>query len=112
MKKIEIFDPALCCSTGVCGPNVDPELERIAKVVSTLQERGASIKRYNPSIDPQAFLSNKVVAAAMEKEGDEILPITLLDDEIVKTRAYPTNSEFITWTKGELGPPVKKAGGT
>ena len=33
MKKIEIFDPAMCCSTGVCGPSVNPELIRVAAVV-------------------------------------------------------------------------------
>ena len=23
MKKMVIYDPAMCCSTGVCGPSVD-----------------------------------------------------------------------------------------
>ena len=39
MKKIEIFDPAMCCSTGVCGPGVDPELLRMATMVSKKQAR-------------------------------------------------------------------------
>ncbi len=30
MKKIEIFDPAMCCPTGLCGTNINPELMRIA----------------------------------------------------------------------------------
>lgn len=28
--SIEIFEPALCCSTGVCGPEVDESLVRFA----------------------------------------------------------------------------------
>jgi len=28
--KIQVLDPPRCCSTGVCGPNVDPELVRFA----------------------------------------------------------------------------------
>ncbi len=30
MTTIEVFDPAMCCSTGVCGPQVDPDLARFA----------------------------------------------------------------------------------
>jgi hypothetical protein len=26
MAKMQVFDPAMCCSTGVCGPSVDPTL--------------------------------------------------------------------------------------
>ena len=39
MKKIEIFDPAMCCPTGLCGTNINPELMRIAVVVETLKDR-------------------------------------------------------------------------
>lgn len=30
MKTIQIFDPALCCSSGVCGPETDPALVAFA----------------------------------------------------------------------------------
>ncbi|MDH3390414.1 MAG: arsenic metallochaperone ArsD family protein, partial [Desulfobulbaceae bacterium] len=30
MSGIEIYDPPMCCPTGVCGPNVDPELVQFA----------------------------------------------------------------------------------
>lgn len=26
--KIEVFDPPMCCSSGVCGPAVDPVFPR------------------------------------------------------------------------------------
>ena len=26
MKTVTVYDPALCCSTGVCGVEVDPAL--------------------------------------------------------------------------------------
>jgi hypothetical protein len=29
MKTLEIFDPAMCCATGVCGVDVDPVPARI-----------------------------------------------------------------------------------
>ena len=98
MKRIEIFDPALCCSTGVCGPAIDPELLRVATVVSALQEQGAAVKRYNLASEPQDFVMNKVVAAILEKEGADVLPVTLIDGEVAKKNAYPTNVEFAAWT--------------
>lgn len=98
MRKIEIYDPAMCCSTGICGPSIDQELLRVATVVSSLAKRGVSITRYNLSSDPQAFIDNKKVNEYLIKEEVEVLPITLVDGEVVKTRAYPTDDEFAQWT--------------
>jgi hypothetical protein len=39
MKKMCIYEPALCCETGLCGVNVDPELLRISTVLNTLKMR-------------------------------------------------------------------------
>lgn len=98
MKKIEIYDPAMCCSTGICGPSIDQELLRVATVVNSLAKKGISITRYNLSSDPQAFIDNKKVNEYLIKEEVEVLPITLVDGEVVKTRAYPTDDEFAQWT--------------
>ena len=37
MKKLEVFDPAMCCSTGVCGVEVDPVLAQFAQVCPHLE---------------------------------------------------------------------------
>lgn len=97
MKKVEIFDPAMCCSTGVCGPSIDPELMRIATIVSSLSEKGIDITRYGLSDKPQAFIANKTVSDLLQAEGVEVLPITLLDNAVVKTKAYPTDAELSEW---------------
>ena len=34
-KKIEIFDPAMCCSTGICGPSVNENLLRVATLINS-----------------------------------------------------------------------------
>jgi hypothetical protein len=91
MKKIEIFDPAMCCSTGVCGPSIDRELLRIATVINSLKEKGIVIKRHGLSNEPQDFISNKVISAILQKEGADILPVTLVDGAVAKTKEYPTN---------------------
>ena len=54
MKKIEIFDPAMCCPTGLCGTNINPELMRVAVVVETLKRQGVIVTRHNLRDEPQA----------------------------------------------------------
>ena len=61
MKKIEIFDPAMCCPTGLCGTNIDPELMRIAVVIETLKKQGIIVTRHNLRDEPQVYVSNKTV---------------------------------------------------
>jgi len=97
MKNIEIFDPAMCCSTGVCGPSIDPELMRLATVINSLKEKGIVITRHGLANEPQDFISNKIISDLLEREGAEILPVTLVNGEIAKTKIYPTNSELANW---------------
>jgi hypothetical protein len=97
MKKLEIFDPAMCCQTGVCGPATDPELLRVAAVIGAMRKMGAEILRYNAASQPEDFVNNKPVAAILEKEGADVLPVTVLDGKIVKAGEYPTNDEFAKW---------------
>jgi hypothetical protein len=103
MKKIVIYDPAMCCSTGVCGASVDTELLRVATVIENLKQGGADIERFNLSGQPQAFVENQLINDCLKQNGPEILPITLADGEIVKTKTYPTNEEFAQWTGLALG---------
>lgn len=97
MSKIEIFDPAMCCATGLCGVSVDQELLRVATTINTLTKKGVTVIRYGLSDDPQAFIDNKVVNEYLIKEDVEVLPITIVDGEVVKTKAYPTAEEFAKW---------------
>lgn len=98
MSKIEIFDPAMCCSTGVCGPSIDQELLRVATTINTLTKKGVTMIRYGLATEPQAFVDNKKVNEYLLKEEVGILPITIVDGEVVKTREYPTADEFAKWS--------------
>lgn len=102
MKKIEIFDPAMCCSTGVCGPSIDQELMRIATTINALKEKGIVITRHGLSSEPQDFIANKIVNELLQKEGAAVLPITLIDGEVAKTKQYPTNEELAKWLDTEI----------
>ena len=97
MKKVEIFDPAMCCSTGVCGPGVDPELTRVASAVYSLEQKKFDITRYNLANHPGAFVDNEVVNKELLEKGPKALPLILVNNEIVKVGAYPTNEELAEW---------------
>ena len=95
MKKMTIYEPAMCCSTGLCGVGVDPELLRISTVLNTLKKNGVEVQRFNLSNSPQEFVKNKAVNEFINKKGVDELPVTVLDGEIVITGRYPTNEEFV-----------------
>jgi chaperonin GroEL (HSP60 family) len=95
MKKMQIFEPAMCCSTGLCGVGVDPELLRISTVLNSLKKNGINIERYNLSNAPHEFINCKAVNQLISGKGVDKLPVTVLDDEIIITGRYPTNEEFV-----------------
>ena len=96
MKKMSIYDPAMCCSTGLCGVGVDPELLRISTVLNTLKKNDIIVERYNLTSAPQEFIKNMQVNELIMKDGVEVLPVTVVDGKIVKTKNYPTNDEMVT----------------
>jgi hypothetical protein len=89
MPVLRVFDPAMCCSTGVCGPSSDPELARFAADLDWLQKQGVKVERYNLSAQPAAFAETAVVREALAK-GTEVLPLVLVDDRIAVEGSYPT----------------------
>ena len=95
MSKMQIFEPAMCCSTGLCGVSIDPELLRISTVLSSLEKNGIKVERYNLTNAPQEFISNRKVNQLIMKDVNS-LPAIVLDGEIVITRRYPTNDEFVS----------------
>ncbi|HYF82932.1 MAG TPA: arsenite efflux transporter metallochaperone ArsD [Clostridia bacterium] len=94
MKRMVIFEPAMCCSTGVCGPSVDPELLRISTVINNLKNNGILVERYNLSSNPQIFIDSKEINRMLINNGIEVLPVSMVDGTVVKTKAYPTNEEI------------------
>ncbi|CAM3929260.1 arsenite efflux transporter metallochaperone ArsD [Alkalicoccus chagannorensis] len=96
--KIEIFDPALCCSTGVCGTDVDPALTKMAKLHTDLQKSGVDVNRYNLAQEPGAFVENKTVQQFLEEKGADALPVVLVDGEQRLEGRYPTKQDAAAWT--------------
>lgn len=96
-KVMKIYDPTLCCPTGLCGVDIDPELMRIAVVLETLKKKGIPVERFNLRDNPQVYVSTKVVNDCLMAEGAEVFPIITLDGKIVLKKVYPTNKQISEW---------------
>lgn len=92
MKTIQIFDPAMCCETGVCGPSVDPHLAQFAADLEWLRAQGFRVERYNLAAQPGMFAATPAVKDALHADGPACLPMILCDGELVSKGKYPTRS--------------------
>lgn len=97
MSTIQVFDPALCCATGVCGVDIDQALVTFAADVDWLKSQGVAIERVNLAQQPQAFAENPRVRQLLQTEGDKALPAVLVDGELKSHSRYPTRDELIQW---------------
>jgi len=97
MSTIQIFDPALCCSTGVCGVDVDQQLVDFSANVDWAKQNGAQIERFNLAQQPLAFAENPVVKGFLERSGAEALPLILVDGEVALAGRYPNRTELARW---------------
>lgn len=95
MTTIHVFEPALCCNTGVCGPELDSTLVGFTADLSFLQEKGVNISRHNLANDPSAFAENETVRAFLQVAGSDGLPLTLVDGVTVQTGTYPSRDQFL-----------------
>ncbi|MEO1614763.1 MAG: arsenite efflux transporter metallochaperone ArsD [Planctomycetota bacterium] len=98
MPKVQIFDKAMCCSTGVCGPQVDPVLPKFAADLEWLQAQGHAVERFNLAQDPAEFAKNATVQQLLTDEGVECLPLVIVDQRVVSRSEYPTRENLALWT--------------
>jgi len=104
MSTIRVFDPAMCCASGVCGPTSDPDLARFAADLDWLKQQGVTVERYNLSSEPAAFAQTPAVKEALAR-GTEVLPLVLVDDRIATEGGYPSRETLAALA----GVVVKKA---
>lgn len=97
MSTLQIYDPALCCSSGVCGQDVDASLVQAAADMAWATRLGARIERFNLAQQPLAFAQNQLVRDVLERAGQASLPITLLDGQLVLAGRYPSRQELGQW---------------
>lgn len=97
-KKVQVYDPPMCCSSGVCGPNVDPVLPRFAADLEWLKGQGVDTERYNLAQQPAAFAGNEAVRGELTERGVESLPLVLVDGRVVSRSEYPAREQLAKWS--------------
>jgi hypothetical protein len=98
MNAIQIFDKPMCCSTGICGPQVDPVLPRFAADLDWLRSQGLSVERFNLAQQPDAFVKSAAVHSLLTEKGTDCLPLTFVGGRLVEQGRYPSRENFIEWT--------------
>jgi Arsenical resistance operon protein ArsD len=116
---MDVYDPAMCCSTGVCGPAPDPFLPRFAADLEWLASQGVDVRRHNLSQEPAAFAGSEPVKAALTTDGTDCLPMILVNGEVVSKGKYPVRYTLARWAGIKADQPTMelpilttKSGGT
>lgn len=94
MITLKIYDPAMCCSSGVCGPNVNEKLVHLSAFLKGLDKKNYTVERYNLSQQPDAYASNQAVVETLKEKGTDALPLIFVDDKLVCSGDYPTTDEL------------------
>lgn len=106
MPTLQVFDPAMCCPTGVCGPAVDPQLARFSADLDWLRKKGVSVERFSLSQQPAAFAENPVVRRALERDGPGCLPLIVVDGGVVSSASYPVREDLASFVGLKAAPSI------
>lgn len=109
MAKVEVFDPPMCCSTGVCGPSVDPALAAFAADLSWLADQGVVVERHTLSQEPQAFAERDLVRELLAERGDDALPAVLVGRVLRSSGRHPSREELWSWSLRAEAPAAENA---
>lgn len=97
--KIDVYDPAMCCSTGVCGPSVDSSLATFAGDLDWLAQRGAQVRRFNLGQEPGAFAEHDGVRGLLQDQGEAALPAVYVNGELRSSGCFPSRDELSSWAE-------------
>jgi hypothetical protein len=97
MRTIQIFDKPMCCSSGVCGPDVDPALVTFSADLQWLESQGVQVQRVNPAHQPALFAANELVRQELQINGSECLPVIVVDKTVVSRGVTPNRQQLATW---------------
>jgi AhpD family alkylhydroperoxidase len=98
LTTITVYDPAMCCSTGICGTDIDQRLVDLAADLDWLKAQGVTVQRFGLSREPTEFAANDIIRQIMQdSEGDD-LPVFLVGGALKAKARYPSRAELAEWT--------------
>lgn len=98
MTRVQVFDKPLCCSSGVCGPDVDPALVTFAADLQWLERQGVQVQRINPAQQPTVFVASDLVRSELKQHGNDCLPLIIVNDAVVSRGVFPDRNQLAGWT--------------
>lgn len=104
MSTLQVFDKPLCCSSGVCGTDVDPALVAFSADLQWLGQQGVQVQRINPAHQPGMFAASELVRAELKKHGNGCLPLIVVNNAVVSQGVYPSRPQLAGWTGATLSP--------
>ena len=107
--SVEVFDPAMCCATGICGPGVDPALLAMARDIRWLEAHGVRVSRFGLSHEPQAFVANPRVQGLLQAFGDGALPAVLVNGEVLVHGRYANREALVAALTRDVAAPTGEA---
>jgi len=103
ITHLQVYDPPMCCSTGICGTSIDPDLINFAAMLAQFTQRGVKVERYNLGQQALAFAQNSAVQEKLRAEGADCLPLIYCDGILRMQGRYPTQEERREWVKNAVG---------
>ena len=100
-STVELFDPPMCCPTGLCGPTLDQTLLDVNEMILALKADGVTIERYQMTSHPKKFTANPEVMRLVQEKQLDALPITVVQGKAIKTGSYPTLAEVTAALEGD-----------
>jgi AhpD family alkylhydroperoxidase len=97
MPIVEVFDPPMCCSTGVCGADPDAQLARFSADLDWLRRQGVEVRRYNLAKEPALFAANADVKRVIDETDGDGLPVFVVDGKVMGHGSYPERAELARW---------------
>lgn len=94
MPLVTVYDPPMCCSSGVCGPEIDPRLVQFAGDLEWLKRQGVEVRRFNLAQEPGRFVENAAVKALLDRSEGRELPAVVIGDVVVASGRYPDRDEL------------------
>jgi len=97
---VEIFEPSMCCASGMCGPEPDADvlaINQVALEIETNHSGKARMQRYLLNQAPQEFAKRAAIMKLLQDNGVAVLPITCINGEVVKKGKYPALAEILAY---------------
>ena len=97
MITLTVYKPALYCSTGICGTDIDQRLVNLAADLDWLKAQCVTVRRFGLSREPAEFAANDIIRQIKQDSDGDDLPVFLVDGVLRAKARYPGRVKLADW---------------